>query len=158
MLTVVPSLFSFFSRRFRLDPSLGSSRKRLIPSAPTAVGIILVFTFQSISGSRARFWDLSSSCCSSTYSCVSQHCDICQECRLVVLLYDYNGHLYSITWSVCILTSQRTSTFSVSITGSTVCRYRCSNCVRAYFSHRLQWTILATLLILHLCQLAAFTR
>jgi len=24
------------------------------------------------------------------YSCVSGHCDIYQECRLVVLLYDYN--------------------------------------------------------------------
>ena len=61
----------------------------IVPSAPTTVGIILVFTFRSLLSSRAIFWYLSTFSCS-FYSCFSWHYDIYQGCRLVVLLYDYN--------------------------------------------------------------------
>ena len=41
-------------------------------------------------------------------------------------------------------------TFSASIAGSAVCWYNCSERGRPYFSHRLQWTIPATLSCLFL--------
>ena len=82
--------------------------------------------------------------------------------KSAVLLYDYNicpsvfNHVVYLDTYI-----PEDITFSISITGSVLCQYHCSEHGRPYFSHRLQWTILATamsLLILQLCQLAAFIR
>jgi len=77
MLTVVPAFFRFFSRLFGT-----------VPSAPITIGIILVFTFQSLLSSRARIRYLSTQ--SLLFYLQTLH--IYQKCRLVevvVLLYDY---------------------------------------------------------------------
>jgi len=82
-------------------------------------------------------------------SCVSRHCSIYQECHLV--LYDNN------IWSSLFSDVVRVDTyipkdldFSISVTGSAICWYRCSESGRPYLSHRLQWTIPATLSCLFL--------
>jgi len=135
MFTVVSALFRLFFKLFGV-----------VPSAPTTISVhfpkplefpcqILVFT---------HFLLLLLN------SCVSRHCNIYQECRLVVL-YDYNiSRLCSITWSIWILTSKRMLTFSISITGSAVCRYHYFERGRPYFPHRLKRTIPATLSCLFL--------
>jgi len=141
MLPVVSALFRFFSKLFSV-----------VPSAPTTIEIISVFTFQNLLSSRVRFWYLSTFSCSFSSTLVSP--DTAISIKTDVLLSfsttTISGHLCSVTWSVWILTSHRIWTFSVSITGSAVCRYHCPERCRSYFSHRLQWTIPATLSCLFL--------
>jgi len=60
MFSIVSDLFRFFSRL-----------SGVVPSAPTNVGIILVFTFHSFLSSRARFWYLPILSCSFSSTLVS---------------------------------------------------------------------------------------
>jgi len=86
---------------------------------------------------------------SSLLLCLRAH----QELHLVVFLYDYNiwssvfSHVVRLVW---IVTSQRILTFSVSIIGSAVRRYHCSEHGRPYFSvlyslQYLYWNRLSTI-------------
>jgi len=136
MLTVAPALFRLFFKLFGVVP----------PSAPTTISIHfpkpLEFLCQILAFTHFRLILLN--------SCVSRHCGIYQERRLIVL-YDYNiSRLCTITLSVWILTFLRILTFSISITGSAVCRYHYFERDMPYFPHRLKRTIPATLSCLFL--------
>jgi len=143
MLIVFPALFGVFSKVFGV-----------VPIAPTTIGIILMFTFQSLLSSRGQIQVFTHFLLFLLfYCCVSGHCRVYQECRFVVLLYNYNiwssvfNHVHLDTY-----TSDRILTFSVSVTmvqtyvGTIVLIER----GRPYFSHRLRWTIPATLSCLFL--------
>ena len=144
MYDVVVKKFTF------ANSSLDEFLVSVLPSAPTTIGIILVglFTFQSHFSSRARFWYLSTFSCFCASTLVSPRALPYLSKSAAMLSFStttISGHVCSITWSVWILTSQRILTFFVSITGSPVCRYHCSEYGMLYFSHRLQWTIPTTL-------------
>ena len=74
MLTVVLALFRFLSTLFGV-----------VSVAPVTIGIILVFTFQSLLRSGCQILAFMHAVLVLLYSRVSRHCDIYQQCCLVVL-------------------------------------------------------------------------
>jgi len=104
---------------------------------------ILIFTFQSLLSSRARFWYWSSSF--STIVSPGTAISIKSAVFLSFSTATISRRLCSITWCIWIHTSQRIFTFSVSNTGSAVCWYHYSKRGRPYVSRRLHGTIPASL-------------
>ena len=129
MLAVVPVLFGFFSSLFGVAP-------------------VAPITFQNPLSSHARSSYLS------TFSCYYTSILVCLRALRSRVSYCCPSlrlqYLVVCLRSVLIFTSQRIFTSSVSVTGSAICRYRCFERGRPYFSRRLQWTIPATLSCLFL--------
>ena len=72
----------------------------VVPSAPTTIGIILVFTFQSHFSSRARFWYLSTFSCFCASTLVSPRALPYLSKSAAMLSYStstISGHVCSIT-------------------------------------------------------------
>jgi len=123
--TFDPAFFKFFSRRFVT-----------VPRAPTTIRITLVSTFHNLFSSLAKSWCLSIFSCSfsPTLASAGTVMSITSALLLSLSITTMSVHLCSVTWSVWIFMSQRIFTLSVSMTGSAVCWYHCSERFMWYVS------------------------
>jgi len=84
MLTVVRALFRFLSTLFDV-----------VSVAPVTIGIILLFTLQSLLRSGCQILAFMHCLLVLLYSHVSRHCDIYQQCRLVLYVCSIWSSVFS---------------------------------------------------------------